>query len=73
MRLATVDPAVDPAWAELLGRHGAGLFHAPPWLAALRQAYGLEVSAAIVEGRAIANAQGNLSGVDYAAILSKAT
>ena len=52
MRLATVDPAVDPAWTELLGRPGAGLFHAPPWLAALRQTYGLAPTAAIVEGRA---------------------
>ena len=52
MRIATVDPAVDPAWAALLARHGTSLFHSPPWLGALRDAYGFTASAAIVEGRA---------------------
>ena len=45
MPVTTIDPASDPSWAALLGAHSSGLFHAPPWLAALRDAYGFAASA----------------------------
>src|SRR5262245_36492374 len=48
MPLVTIDPANDPAWAALLAAHPSGLFHAPPWLAALRDAHGLVASAYVV-------------------------
>jgi CelD/BcsL family acetyltransferase involved in cellulose biosynthesis len=58
MPLATIDPVADPAWASLLHRHPAGLFHSPPWLAALREAYGFAASAYLVETPAGAPAAG---------------
>jgi lipid II:glycine glycyltransferase (peptidoglycan interpeptide bridge formation enzyme) len=39
----TIDPLVDPRWAEFVERHPrASLFHTPGWLEALRRTYGYE-------------------------------
>jgi CelD/BcsL family acetyltransferase involved in cellulose biosynthesis len=35
-----VDPLADPRWSELLRLPAAGLFHSPPWLRVLCDAYG---------------------------------
>src|SRR6266404_3254950 len=38
-----IHPLEDRRWAEFLGKHSrASLFHAPEWLAALRETYGYE-------------------------------
>jgi CelD/BcsL family acetyltransferase involved in cellulose biosynthesis len=58
VRLVTVDPACDPAWVGLLGRHPASLFHSPPWLAALREAYGFVTRAHVVQDAAGASIAG---------------
>ena len=58
MRLVTVDPACDPAWAGLLDRHPRSLFHSPPWLAALREAYGFIARAHLVQDAAGASISG---------------
>ncbi len=40
MRVSSLDPTVDPRWAEFVGRHPrASVFHTPGWLAALQDAY----------------------------------
>jgi CelD/BcsL family acetyltransferase involved in cellulose biosynthesis len=46
-----VDPTESPDWCSLLGHHAAGLFHSPPWMRAVRDAYGFEVRAYIVRDR----------------------
>src|SRR5216683_194891 len=40
-----VDPTNDPRWLALLHQSSAGLFHSPPWLRALSEAYGFTVRA----------------------------
>jgi hypothetical protein len=40
MQVISIDPITDPRWAALAGAPGAGLFHSPAWIAALRSAYG---------------------------------
>jgi len=40
MHVVAVDPLRDVRWAALQGLPEAGLFHSPPWIAALRDAYG---------------------------------
>jgi CelD/BcsL family acetyltransferase involved in cellulose biosynthesis len=56
-RRLTVDPASDPLWTDLLQRHQHSVFHAPPWLAALRDTYELDLRADVLlddDGRAAA-------------------
>ncbi len=41
-----IDPTVDPRWGQLLERYpAAGLFHSPPWLRAVGDAYGFKIRA----------------------------
>ncbi len=40
-----IDPAEDAAWLALLKHKHAGLFHSPPWLRALTDAYGFRIRA----------------------------
>jgi CelD/BcsL family acetyltransferase involved in cellulose biosynthesis len=40
--IVDIDPLADPRWSQLLRLDAAGLFHAPPWLRALSDAYGFE-------------------------------
>lgn len=41
----TVDPLNDPAWRELMTTSRGSLFGSPPWLAAISDTYGFEISA----------------------------
>jgi len=43
--VSCVDPTNDPGWSSLLKLPAAGLFHSPPWLLAVRDAYGFFVRA----------------------------
>src|SRR5262249_19656328 len=48
--IRTVTPQSDPAWAALMtGPHGSG-FGAPPWLTAISDTYGFEMSARVIIG-----------------------
>src|SRR4051794_29712742 len=40
-----VDPTRDPAWLELLDHPSALLFHSPPWLRAVAEAYDFTIRA----------------------------
>jgi CelD/BcsL family acetyltransferase involved in cellulose biosynthesis len=40
-----IDPTTDPRWLALLEAGPGGLFHSPPWLRALAEAYGFTVRA----------------------------
>lgn len=51
LRTITVDPCSDPRWADLARRHG-GLFESPPWLASIRDAYGIVPEAQLALDRA---------------------
>ncbi|HZT74718.1 MAG TPA: GNAT family N-acetyltransferase [Terriglobales bacterium] len=43
LKVARIDPLLDPRWRQLLDRHpDAGIFHTPAWLEALRRTYGYE-------------------------------
>jgi CelD/BcsL family acetyltransferase involved in cellulose biosynthesis len=42
MPVISIDPVIDTRWGVLGTAPGAGLFHSPPWMAALRNAYGFE-------------------------------
>ncbi|MEO8667552.1 MAG: GNAT family N-acetyltransferase [Bauldia sp.] len=52
MSIAIVDPVVDPGWAALVAERRAGLFHAPAWLGAVRDAYDLPIRAAVLSDAA---------------------
>lgn len=43
-----IDPVEDPLWVDLAREHGS-LFSSPPWLGALRDTYGFEIEAWVVE------------------------
>jgi len=44
-----IDPTADPRWRQLLERYPrADLFHSPPWLMAVAEAYGFEVRAHVL-------------------------
>ncbi len=47
MIVKCIDPASDPLWLSLLDQPAAGLFHSPPWLRALADAYGFPIQAYI--------------------------
>jgi CelD/BcsL family acetyltransferase involved in cellulose biosynthesis len=65
-----VDPVADPRWQELAARAaGASIFHRPEWMALLRDAYGFESSAWVIEedgslvaGLPVARVGGRLTG-----------
>lgn len=42
-----VDPLVDERWSALADAAGGGLFHSPPWLATLAEAYGFPIRALV--------------------------
>jgi hypothetical protein len=48
MRVLSVDPLSDPRWTELRRLPAAGLFHSPPWMAALKDCYGFVPQAFVV-------------------------
>ena len=54
--VAPVDPVSDPQWLEMARSHGS-LFTSPPWLAALRDTYDLEIDAWITR-----NGRGAVTG-----------
>jgi CelD/BcsL family acetyltransferase involved in cellulose biosynthesis len=57
LRLHSVDPCSDPRWAELMAGPGGSLFSAPPWLSAIVDAYGIDLTADVLldaEGTAVA-------------------
>jgi CelD/BcsL family acetyltransferase involved in cellulose biosynthesis len=70
MPVVTIDPASDPSWAALLGAHPSGLFHAPPWLAALRNAYGFATSAYLV-ARATGEPEAGVAFCEVANLLGR--
>ena len=43
--IRTVDPRTDPAWRELMLSPRGSLFGAPPWLSAICDTYGFDMSA----------------------------
>ena len=43
--IRTVDPVNDPAWRELAATPRGSVFGSPPWLAAISDTYGFEISA----------------------------
>lgn len=43
--MSCVEPCTDPGWASLAAGPSAGLFHSPPWLRALVDAYGFPLRA----------------------------
>lgn len=44
LSVRSIDPVTDPAWRSLLiERPAAGLFHSPPWLGAIADAYGFQI------------------------------
>jgi CelD/BcsL family acetyltransferase involved in cellulose biosynthesis len=43
--IRTVDPRTDPAWRELMLSDRGSLFGAPPWLSAICDTYGFDMSA----------------------------
>jgi len=45
-----LDPSTDIRWRSLASRDGAGLFHSPLWLGAVRDAYDFPIEADIVTG-----------------------
>ena len=57
MKVENLDPVTDPRWSTLVARHRGGLFHSPPWLGAVRDAYGFPLEAVVVlddEGQPLA-------------------
>jgi CelD/BcsL family acetyltransferase involved in cellulose biosynthesis len=42
LAIVDVDPVADPRWSQLLRLQAAGIFHSPPWLRVLSDAYGFE-------------------------------
>ena len=57
MCVVTIDPIQDPRWKGLADRPGSSVFHAPDWLAVLRDTYEFDVRAAIET-----NATGDING-----------
>lgn len=58
MSVRTIDPLTDPAWRSLLSTcQAATLFHSPPWLQAVADAYGFEI-----RGHAASAPSGELTG-----------
>jgi CelD/BcsL family acetyltransferase involved in cellulose biosynthesis len=45
--VSCTDPISDPGWRELLKHPAAGLFHSPPWLCAIKDAYGFAIRACL--------------------------
>jgi CelD/BcsL family acetyltransferase involved in cellulose biosynthesis len=45
--VVATDPITDPRWHDLAGRPGAGLFTAPPWIAAVCGTYGFTAESRI--------------------------
>jgi len=43
--VSCIDPVIDPRWLALVEARGGGLFHSPPWLRVLSDAYGFDVRA----------------------------
>ena len=70
MGFETVDPLVDPAWAELVeGDSDATIFHHPAWLRLLREQYRYPIS-----GWCVAGAGGRLeAGLPVALVRSRLT
>lgn len=50
--VACIDPVTDPRWLALVEARGGGLFHSPPWLRVLSDAYGFAVRAYLATGPA---------------------
>lgn len=62
MNARQLDPVTDPRWAALVARTRGGLFHSPPWLGAVQDAYGFGLRAAVV-----LDAQGEpVAGIPFA-------
>lgn len=45
MSVIGIDPITDPRWLGLLAAGGGGIFHSPPWLRVLSEAYGFDIRA----------------------------
>ena len=45
MQVISIDPVTDSRWSTLGSAPGAGLFHSPPWIGAIRSAYGFQPKA----------------------------
>jgi len=50
MQVTSIDPGSDPLWDALQSAPGAGLFHSPPWIGAVRDTYGFDVRAIVAIG-----------------------
>jgi CelD/BcsL family acetyltransferase involved in cellulose biosynthesis len=48
LRLQSVDPCSDPSWAALMAGPGGSLFSSPPWLSAVVDTYGIDVTADVL-------------------------
>jgi hypothetical protein len=46
--VSCIDPVSDPQWGLLLGHRNASVFHSPPWILALKDTYGLDVRACVL-------------------------
>jgi CelD/BcsL family acetyltransferase involved in cellulose biosynthesis len=51
LEVVTVDPTTDTRWWSLLDADAAGLFHSPPWLRAVSEAYSLPIEALVALDR----------------------
>jgi CelD/BcsL family acetyltransferase involved in cellulose biosynthesis len=48
MNSEDLDPIADPRWSSLVSRHKGGLFHSPPWLGAVHDAYAFRIQARVI-------------------------
>lgn len=48
LRLHSVDPCSDPRWAALMAGPGGSLFSSPPWLSAIVDTYGIDLTADVL-------------------------
>jgi len=48
LQVVTIDPTTDPRWEQLLAGRRADIFHSPPWLRTLRDAYDLAIESRIL-------------------------
>lgn len=60
----TIDPVTAPGWASLVEQRRAGLFHSPPWLGSVRDAYGFPLRARILMDAA----GGITAGIPYSCL-----
>src|SRR5579864_1997169 len=48
MKIVSVDPRIDPAWATLVQKTASSVFHSPSWIQVLTDTYGWEAHAHVL-------------------------